>query len=85
MGLGNHPVAICIRLQWTNQSRAQYRWEHALAKIIKPAGPWGKRVKRKRSWLVSELYRFLAATAFFAIVIGYFYFDEILPEVRDWL
>jgi endonuclease YncB( thermonuclease family) len=56
-----------------------------LAKIFKSAGPWGKRPKPKRSWLVSELYRFLAATAFLAIVIGYFYFDEILPEVRNWL
>ncbi len=35
--------------------------------------------------LVSELYRFFAATAFIAIVIGYFYLDEILPEVRNWL
>jgi uncharacterized membrane protein required for colicin V production len=42
-------------------------------------------LKPKRSWLVSELYRILAATAFFAIVIGYFYSDEILPEARNWL
>ena len=63
----------------------QFRWKRALAKIFKPAGPWGKRLKPKRSWFVSELLRFFAATAFFAIVIGYFYLDEILPEVRNWL
>ena len=56
-----------------------------MAKIFKPTGPWGKRRKPKRGWLVSEFYRFLAATALVAIVIGYFYLDDILPEVRDRL
>lgn len=56
-----------------------------MASIIRSTSPRRKHPKSKRSWLISELYKFFAATAFFAIVIGFIYLDNFLPEVRNWL